>query len=93
MDTLYTLYVGSNNDTHVVELDKVYAKLEAHNIDGATIKPTIGYWKGNREDSVAIEVFGDAQLADTMEQLRQELVSILEQEAVILTRVPIALTI
>ena len=73
------LYIGSNNDTKNVELDKIRELLTASGFDGWTEIPSYGMWKGTEEYSVIIEVLVDETklaymtlLVDLRRGLKQE---------------------
>lgn len=52
------LFIGSNNQTHKVELHKLERVLSKYH-EGFTIQPATGYWKGTREDSVTVLISDD----------------------------------
>ena len=52
---MYRLYVGANNRTKRVEINKIERFLNSRT-DGYTIIPARGYWQGQREPSVVIEM-------------------------------------
>ncbi len=53
MNKTIELFIGSNNTTHKVELDKL-EKILAKYHKGFTIQPAVGYWMGVKEDSVSV---------------------------------------
>lgn len=79
MNKTLELYIGSNNKTHRVELDKLEATLAKYHT-GFTIKRGIvGYWEGAREESVTVLISDDFELIkSTMQRLKQ----VLKQDAI-----------
>lgn len=74
----YRLYIGSNNDTKVVELDKIEKVLNSRH-EGYTIMQSMGYWRGTREDSVIVTVSDDQpKILESIRQLKE----VLRQEAI-----------
>lgn len=77
-----TLFIGSNNATHELETDKALA-IVSEEFDGFTTSEIVGYWKGQRERTLKIEIVteeADAVLVRLCKTLRVAL----EQEAVML---------
>ena len=52
---LFRLYIGSNNETHKLEAKKAVS-IVASKFEGLTVIPSTGYWKGQPEKSMVIEV-------------------------------------
>lgn len=65
--------------------DGVAERLAAAHFDGFNITETAGYWKGQREDSIVIEIIAPAADALKVEALAGELRRELQQEAVLVT--------
>lgn len=82
---MYKLYVGSNNETKELEMDKIESILQA-NLDGYTLYSARGCWKGVSEDSVIIEVQGVSY--EKIMEIASTLRDSLEQDAVALQEVP-----
>ena len=75
-------YVGSNNETHTLEVEKITAVV-SHHFSGFTAFEVIGYWKGSREKTLKIEVVtdeSDAKLVRVGKELKEKLL----QESVLL---------
>ena len=49
----YQLYIGANNQTRKVEIDKIQKILNGE-YDGYTIANVLGYWQGKPEKSVSV---------------------------------------
>lgn len=78
------LFIGSNNKTHRVEIDKLEATLAKYH-EGFTIKRgVIGYWQGAREESVTVIIEDDYNaIIQTVQRLKQ----VLKQDAIALHEV------
>lgn len=71
----FELYIGSNNDTHKLELQKIIDVTLKH-YDGATIigQGVTGIWKGGTERTAIVTVLSDqGTLLKYMEDLKTEL--------------------
>lgn len=71
------LYIGSNNETKELELDKIISYLNTQ-LEGYTIIETLGFWKGKEEKSCIVEIYGNYNLA-----IVGELKKILKQNSII----------
>ena len=58
---LTKIYIGSNNETGKLELDKILSVMITAN-QGYTIVQGVGYWNGKSEDTAIIEIYGDYNL-------------------------------
>ena len=76
---IYKLYIGSNNKTKKLESKKAI-KLASKNFDGFTIYKGIGYWKGNGEKCLIMEI--ETKGKNNILNLAKVLAQKLEQEAV-----------
>lgn len=77
------LFIGSNNTTHKVELEKLEATLSLYH-KGFTIQPATGYWMGAREDSVTVIISDEyTTIIKTINRLKQ----ILKQDAIAMQEV------
>jgi hypothetical protein len=75
----YNMFVGSNNVTHKVELDKLTNILDEY-LDGYTITNAKGVWQGTHEDSVIVTI---ANISDQWVRLIAKNVRVnLDQNAV-----------
>lgn len=75
-------YIGSNNLTHALELEKIESTIAQH-FDGFTAFEVVGYWKGSKERTLKVEVItekADSELVKIGRELRVKL----EQESVLL---------
>lgn len=79
MQKTIELFIGSNNTTHKVELEKLESTLAKYH-DGFTIKRgVVGYWQGAREESVTVLVSDDfSTILATINKLKQ----VLKQDAI-----------
>lgn len=73
------LFIGSNNKTHKVELDKLETTLAKYH-EGFTIqRGVVGYWQGTREQSVTVIISDDeGTILSTINRLKQ----VLKQDAI-----------
>lgn len=75
-------YIGSNNETHSLETEKILSVVGAH-FEGFTAFEVVGYWKGAQEKTLKIEVIteeADSRLVKIGKELKEKL----EQESVLL---------
>ena len=78
MQKTIELFIGSNNQTHRVERDKLEQVLAKYH-EGFTIQPAVGYWQGAREDSVTVIISDDFDaIINTIQRLKQ----VLKQDAI-----------
>jgi hypothetical protein len=79
MNKTLELFIGSNNHTHKVEMDKLEATLAKYH-EAFTIKRgVIGYWQGTREESVTVIISDNFEaIIDTIKRLKQ----VLKQDAI-----------
>lgn len=69
----FTIYVGSNNDTGKLELDRINAMLDARH-QGYTLYTATGHWLGTEEATAVIIIHDDpAKIQATIEALKIEL--------------------
>jgi len=54
------IYVGSNNETGFLEVEKIKEVLEG--LEAYTLIIAGGYWKGKHENTAIIEIYGDYNL-------------------------------
>lgn len=72
MNTL-ELFIGSNNTTHKVEVNKLKAVLNQYH-KGWTMQNALGSWLGTEEDSVIVTISDDkTTIMSTINRLKQEL--------------------
>ena len=77
-NTTLELFIGSNNTTHVVEVDKLKQILNKYH-KGWTIQNALGSWLGTEEDSVVVTISdGMSKIMQTINEIKVEL----EQDAV-----------
>lgn len=71
--TTLELFIGSNNTTHVVEVDKLKQILNKYH-KGWTMQNALGSWLGTEEDSVIVTISdGMSNIMQTITELKQEL--------------------
>ena len=69
----YTIYVGSNNATKQLELDKIN-KICSDNHDGFTLYTATGHWLGSEEATAVVVIHDDpAKIHETIDKLKTEL--------------------
>lgn len=69
----YNLYIGANNTTGELELDKIRDILD-RNFSGYTIVHSVGAWEGQREPSVIVTLASSIdELMNTIRNLKDEL--------------------
>ena len=56
---LTKIYVGSNNETGILELVIIHKVLQSLGICGYTLTQGAGYWQGKSENTAIIEILGD----------------------------------
>ncbi len=80
----YRLYIGSNNQTGELEIDRIYSILDDH-LEAYTIQLANGRWKSKNEDSVIVSITTTEKIANRLiEKLKVEL----DQEAIGLQKEP-----
>lgn len=79
---MYRLYIGSNNETKELELDKI-KEIVSRYYDGFTIILAVGYWKGSEENTAIVEIsentsgnWNSAVVSSLRNELRQEVIGI-----------------
>lgn len=82
----FTIYVGSNNNTKELELDRIRA-IAARRHDGLTLYTATGYWLGTPEDTAVLIIHDlpekvHATIADLKAELHQDAIGY--QEAPVL---------
>ena len=83
---MYQFYIGSNNQSHKIELDKIREVLADYEVKGYTILDSLGYWEGKPEDSIILQVEGITKSKALT--LLQVFKTRLEQVAIGLQRLP-----
>lgn len=69
----FTIYVGSNNDTKELELDRIN-RISARNHDGFTLYTATGHWLGTEEATAVLIIHDEpAKIMETIEALKSEL--------------------
>lgn len=69
----FTIYVGSNNDTKELELDRINRMLAPRH-QGYTLYTATGHWLGTEEDTAVIIIHDDpAAIHATIDALKTEL--------------------
>ena len=75
-------YIGSNNTTKELEIEKITGIISAH-FDGFTASEVIGYWKGSRERTLKVEIITE-ETDTALARIGKELKTKLEQESVLM---------
>ena len=81
----YTFSIGANNKTGILEKDKIEDVVGGF-LDSFTMFEAIGYWKGQKEKSVVVEVILKEAKPDMVLGLCNQLKNKLEQDAVLVQR-------
>lgn len=83
----YNLYIGSNNDTHELELNTI-EKITGSLFQGFSLSQTTGYWNGKKEQTAIVTIATDESALVT--RLATILKEILKQEAVMINQIGMA---
>lgn len=75
------IYIGSNNTTNLLELNKIESILNKY-YKAYTIIPACGYWEGKKENTAIIEIINELVNDDVLTELKTEL----KQESLLITR-------
>lgn len=77
--TTIKAYIGSNNHTKEVEIDKIIAVASKYHTEFTLQRNVIGYWKGQPEHTVILLISDDYQkIMYTLGELKE----VLQQEAI-----------
>lgn len=76
---LFRLYIGANNTTKKVEQTKAVKVISAK-FAGFTISKSSGYWQGQAEKSITVDIETDNE--KQVKELAKELCEVLQQQAV-----------
>lgn len=74
------IYIGSNNDTKVLEIEKIKEVMLQSN-SGYTLILASGFWEGIAEDTAIIEIYGDYNtgiIPELKTQLKQDSILVVE---------------
>lgn len=81
----FTIYIGSNNETKELELDRINA-ITGDNHDGFTLYTATGHWLGTEEATAILIIHDDpAKVMATIDTLKTEL----HQDAIGYQRAPL----
>lgn len=72
------IYCGSNNETGILELDKIKDVLGRWITEGYTLIQAEGYWQGKSENTAIIEIYGNYNLG-----IIPELKRVLKQDSIL----------
>lgn len=72
MFNTFQLFIGSNNNTHKLEIEKIERIMSSH-FDGFTISQGTGYWQGSREHTAIVEISTDNDILPLIDELKQTL--------------------
>lgn len=81
---MYTLYIGSNNETGVLEKEKAIEIISQY-FDSFSCYEIDGYWKGKAENTLKVEIVtenspNDTSMIDDLKRaLKQESILMIEQ--------------
>ena len=75
----YTIYIGSNNDTGVLEYTKAFEVLEKY-FDGYTYTFCKGVWHGKHENTLRVEICAEHVTGTLIKKLK----SVLKQDSIML---------
>ena len=84
--TQFNLYIGANNQTGIVEIDKIVHYI-GKVFEGFAIVNTSGYWQGKAEKSIIVTIFTDEKDRWFMIEYIKGLATILMQDCIILQTV------
>jgi hypothetical protein len=82
---MFKLYIGSNNETNELEIQKIKGITGAV-FEGFTFYEAVGYWKGLEEKTAIIEI--ETEEEDKIQNLIETLKKELKQEAVAVEVLP-----
>lgn len=74
---LYRLYTEDKNREGIEQIISKY-------FDGFTLIPAIGYWKGNKEQSLIVEILSDKDVLPVVEQIAEEIKRVNDQQSVLI---------
>lgn len=74
-------YIGSNNDTKELELDKALAILSGY-YEGMSVSEIIGYWQGVKENTAQISIVCERVDYTTIKSVCKKLNGDLNQQAI-----------
>ncbi len=77
------IYIGSNNDTKILESDKAIDIITKF-FDGFSTYEIIGFWKGQKEKTLKVEIVVSENDNAKVVKLCKELKTELQQEAIML---------
>ena len=81
----FSLFIGSNNTTHELEIDTIKAILSRFQVNAYTLQEATGYWNGSPEKNAIVSIITEpaSTIALSIPYLAGELARILEQDAVL----------
>lgn len=81
----FTLYIGSNNNTHELETNTIKAILQKFKVHAYTYQEATGYWNNSPEKNALVTILTEqaSPLALSIPYLAGELARILQQDAVL----------
>lgn len=84
---MYVLYVGANNDTGIVDSEKLQAILD-RSFNGCTFFFARGLWEGKWEPSAVVQVSSATNSREYIEAVIREIKTELRQDCVALQTLP-----
>lgn len=84
--TKHYIYIGSNNETHELEKDKAISII-AGQFDGFSAYEIVGFWKGQQEKTLKVEIVSDDSSNAKIIAICKELKTALNQDSVLVETV------
>lgn len=79
----YSFYIGSNNSSHEVEINKIQQLFNKH-FEAFTIKNTLGYYNNDPEKSVIVELYDKEKSLKFIKWFSNDLKLELKQNSILL---------
>lgn len=79
----YTLYIGSNNETKILNVPYALDIISVY-YKSFTYSKVLGYWRGDTEDTLRVEI-ATTDPEQNIKMLCSELKQLLKQQAIMLT--------
>jgi len=76
------IYIGSNNETHRLELNRIKEVISSK-FDGFSLAEITGYWKGTEEKTAKVEIIIEDSQELKIVSLCKELKTELSQESIL----------
>lgn len=79
----FTLYIGSDNESKVLSLNEALTTVSEY-FAGFNYSQLKGYWKGEKEDTLKVEVIGNEEDKSRINAMVSKLKRVLKQDCIIL---------